>query len=190
MKNIIIVALILLATACKAQEPIAAGNATKIKSSGLTFSVERTTTELGNEFINIINLNNKLSKTKQVTPNLMQGVEVVHYIKYDKAILTKICANAISLNTLKKIPKDGSYDKLLIMIKYDTQGYPLEMQYTINPKSLMNADDFAEIEKGIKKSPFRVTFKKEIQRFIVGANYLNINVIITYKEMLESITDN
>lgn len=184
MKNIMITVVLLLAMACKAQQPISTGNTKQIKALGIIFNVKKITTELGNKYIEIANTANKLANVKQVTPKMSPGMSVVQYISYDKDIITKICANVIPLTILKKMTVED-HDWLSILIRFDSSGYPIELQFLIRQSSLISADDLAKIEIGVKKSAFRVTFKKEIQSFLPGANYFFIDLPIKYTDMLK-----
>ncbi|SMC73684.1 hypothetical protein [Pedobacter nyackensis] len=184
MKNILLIVFLCFALACKAQQPISTINTTQVKASGITFKIKRTTTDSGKDYVKISNTRNKLDNVKQVTPNLNFRLNVNEYILFDHDIIKDICASVIPLNELKKMAtKRGG---LFIAMKYNTRGYPLELVFLIEKSSLISAEDLAKIETRIKKSAFHITFKKEVQKLVVGANYLLVDFSYTYAEILEA----
>lgn len=187
MKNIILITAILFSIACKAQEPFAKLTSRQVKASGITFSVRKITTELGRELIGIANAENRLADVKQVWPKMLPGIQIAYYMSYDNDILVKICADAISPRILNKLPVD-SKTVLSIGIKFDPSGRLLELEYLIPKTFMITPAELAKIEVGIKNSKFRITFKKELQPFVVGANFFNMDSSISYTDLLKART--
>lgn len=183
MKNSILAFFIcaLLATACRAQQPIPKLSNNQIKIGLLTYNTKKESETL----IKIINANNKLTNVKQVNPNVPSDVFIADYKKLDKNLITKICADAIPLNTLQQLPKSNG-DYLYIILKIDTKGKPIEMEFVIRNTSLITANQIKTIEQNIMDSPFKVTFTHGIERLFTGSNYFSIDVLINYNDMLKA----
>lgn len=77
-------------------------------------------------------------------------------------------------------------DYLFLSIKVDTKGEPIEIEFLANNSMSITLVDIQKIEKKILKSSFKVIFNKEIERYLLGANFLNVEVIIRYGDMLKA----
>lgn len=184
MKNsilIITLGLIILTSACKAQQPISKINSDQVKTSSLVYNVKKE----GEKFIFIKNSKNKLTNIAETAPNLPSDVKVRYNMILDKRIITQICAQAISLSTLKSMPM-GMNDFLYIMVKVNAKGYPIEIGFGINNTSSITINEIQKIEEGIMKSAFKVTFTNSIERFFGGVNYFSIDISVAYSDMLKA----
>ncbi|WP_426326587.1 hypothetical protein [Pedobacter sp. R-06] len=183
MKNLIsiLTIFILLITACKAQQPIAKISEGKIKVSGETFNVKKD----NNKLTVIRNVTNKLSDVEQYAPHLPQEARVNYHMTVDKKLLTKICADAIPLSTLRKLPI-GANGFLLLISKVNPLGAILEIKFVLESNSLLTLNELQEIEEKLKSAQFKIKFDKEIQHYIKDANYFPIDLYVSYADMLKA----
>ena len=181
MKNLIILALlIILSSACRAQLPLAKISSSKVKANDNTYSISKP----DNKVTEVINLNNKLTNSKMAVPNLPSGIMMPDFMRYDKNLLVKICADIIPITTLKKLP-NGFGDWIFIAFKVDVNGNVLEMEFVLKNNSLITGNEIQKIEESILKSSFKVSFIKGIERYFEGANYINLYTQLRYSDMLK-----
>jgi len=182
MKKIFLILIIsFYITACKAQQSIPKIASDKVKVNNTNYRLIRP----NNKVTQIINTNNKLTNVKQVAPNLPLDIPIPAYSKFDKKLLIQICAEAIPLNKLQKLPQ-GYDDDIYIYMKINTKGEPLEMGFLVSNTSLITPNEIQQIEEKIMKSSFKVTFKHGIEQYFDGANYFNINIWIKYSDILKA----
>ncbi|MGY3054655.1 hypothetical protein ACVWYG_002862 [Pedobacter sp. UYEF25] len=132
--TLILSSVVFIIVSCKAQVPIAKLNGDKVTLNARTYKVEND----GKKYVFIKNTSNRLEDVKQVAPNLPSGLTTSYHVTIDKKLLTKICAEIISAERLRKMPQ-GVTDWLGIDLKYDTKGAPLEMSFVIRNTSLISA---------------------------------------------------
>jgi len=181
LKNLIIFTLIIISSsACKAQQPVPKISSDRLKINNTSYILIKP----DNKVTQIINANNKLNNVKQIAPNLPFDIKIPDYRTFDKNLLLQICAETISLTTLKKLP-NGYGDWLFITFKVDVTGKILEMEFLVKNTSLITANDIQKVEDRIMRSRFKVTFKKELEPYFVGANYFSIDAIVRYSDMLK-----
>lgn len=187
MKNItlILISIIGLTIACKPQQPIAKITSENIRTSGVLYHINKP----NNKYTQVINANNKFTNTKMIAPNLPFDLKIPGYRKFDKNIIFQICADIIPLSSLKK-ENINPMDYLFLSIKVNTKGEPMEIEFLANNSMPITSVDIQKIEEKILKSSFKVTFNKEIERYLVGANFLNVDVIIRYGDMLKAKENN
>ena len=174
-----IFSFILVASACRSQQPISKIAASEIKALGITYKVNKNESK----FTVLKNERNKLSDVAQITPNLPNGLRATYYMEVDKKMLAKICADAIPLNTLKQLPM-GMNDRIDIYTKVDVNGIPIEMDFIVQNTSLITAVELSKIETKMKDGSFKINFNKEIKPYIKGANYFPISLGISYFDIL------
>lgn len=131
------------------------------------------------------NSTNKFDNTSSITPNLPNGVRYNDYVKLDKKLITKICANAIPLNTLKLLPVEMN-DDLFICFKIDENGYPIEMEFLMKNNSLITAEQLAQIEEDLKNGQIKAVFHNGFEKLFKGANFFVLNMWIPYSNMLKA----
>jgi hypothetical protein len=178
MKIPLIITLILAILSCKAQQPLYLIQETKVNANITTYSLNRT----GN-YIKIENQKNKLSETKMIAPNLSLEMSTQPIMKVDKQKLTLICARILPLQKLQKLPK-GIVDGLSIRIRCNTLGTPLEVSFLTETNSILNINELESIESLIKKE-IKATYFPKMETFLIGANYINIDTKVYYKDILE-----
>lgn len=171
---------LLLIIACRAQQPVAKVDMANIKVKTTAYKLNRP----NNKVVTIVNNSNKLRGVDGIAPNVPKGIIMKKFMIYDRSIIPSICADIIPLQVLKESPK-GYNEYLYIRLKISTTGQPLEMEFLIHNNSLLTADQIQHIEAEIFKSQFKVTYKPEVQKFLPGANYFEIDVIISYDDLLK-----
>lgn len=182
MKNIIttLSIIILLFTACAAQQPVAKISSNKVSLDKETYNISKS----AGRYTEIKNSANKFGSVKQSAPNLPSDFKVSYNMSFDKKLVYKICADAIPLEKLKEMPM-GMNDRLTIYMKVDGKGVPIEMEFVVQNTSLISAKELQQIEINIKKQ-VRITFLNGIDRYFKGANFFNIDIPVPYSEILKA----
>ncbi|TCD27281.1 hypothetical protein EZ456_08750 [Pedobacter psychrodurus] len=183
MKNSIVILLsyIFLITACNAQQPISKVKEGTIKVAGEKYLVEKP----DDKRTQLINTKNIFTNKKLIAPNLPVGIRIKDYMKIDVNLITKICANVIPLETLRQLP-NGMNDYLFISLKMSEKGYPIEMEFLVKNTSLITSSQLNLIEKELKNGQFRVTFKQGVERFLKDINYFELDIPVSYSDMLKA----
>ena len=182
MKNTLLILsfITILTLACKAQQPVAKLSSNKVNVGEESYTIQKSTTSL----TKVVNDNNKLTNVKEIAPNLTPDIKMPGFMDFDKKILSQICASAITLEALKKFPKEDASDFLYIFIKVNPKGDVIECEFLLKNNSLITISQIKEIEHNIKEK-FKVKFKYGIEKSFEGANYFLLNAPIPYRDMLK-----
>ncbi|WP_231464477.1 MULTISPECIES: hypothetical protein [unclassified Pedobacter] len=182
MKNVILtISLSFLIIACKTQKPLAKMDEGKINISGETYLIKKP----DHKRTQLVNTSNKFSKVRFYAPNLPQDIKINSYIKFDKKIVTQICAKYIPLSILEQLPK-GFNDFLFIGFKMNENGSPIEIEFLMKNTSLLTLSQLKEIEEELKAGKFKVVIQPEIKQFLKGINYFEVDIPVLYSDMLKS----
>lgn len=169
----------IIGLSCVAQKKISSlGDNSVIKAKALQYSVKKE-----QNFVAIENSANKFTNVKQRSPNMSVTTNLYGSdIKVDYGQITKICAAAIPLQDLEKLPLRSS---ILITIKSDIQGNPLEVSFFTDGNSALTLSQLEEIETSIKKS-LKISIRPEVNRLIQGSNFLAIDINVAIPDILKA----
>jgi len=167
-------------TSCSAQQKIATLSdniTTKAKLETYTIKKEQ-------QKATIENSKNKLANVKQSSPNMPIGIALVpYYVKIDLKELTKICAKHISLNELESLTT-SKHANIFIDMRTSIEAKVLEVSFFTDQNSILNLKQLESIENEIKTKNL-ITIKPEAERYIKGSNFLRINAIIYFDDVLK-----
>jgi ABC-type phosphate/phosphonate transport system substrate-binding protein len=182
--NIIIVTCLFLgmSVACKAQKAISKIDAGIVKSKGLTYKLDNS----NSKYIEIKNTANQLANVKYSAPNWPANLSPSRVITTDRNVLVAIFREVLNQERIKQLPT-GRHDALFIHIKSDLNGKTLNISFVAQKNSTLTIEDLEKIENEIKKR-VKVHILPDYKRFLVGANYIVLDVQIYNTELSGNVT--
>lgn len=182
MKTIIFILLIGVTSSCVAQKKI-----TNLKNNTIEKGIiNRYTIKKDTHGVSLNNIANKFTGITQVSPN-MAANETNLFSPLDRknmlVQLTKICADIITLSQLEELIKiDNS--GLLITIKTDIEGKPLELEFYTKTNSILSLNQLENIEKEILQH-FTIKLAPYTVNVVKGSNFLKFDFKIYFINILK-----